>query len=276
MRRLTSVYVLFGVLLVTVMNTGCVSYFKRKECEAVNWFEYGHKVAMEGRRLSGDQFVSECRKVEAEFSETDLDRGFKGGMAKYCLPQTVFELGKKGDFFSVEMCDGENPRLLQEKHKAGVGEYCQKSNGYTAGTVGRAYNKICPKELEKDFLPEFKRGRKKYLNVLVLENEKKINDIEREILNLERERNMKSLEAQRLQIPTGAVVERRYDPMTGTVREQVVSQVSEDQTRKADDMRWQIQNIETKINSKRSEQVSLREQNRSIQLEIVGLDEKEG
>lgn len=261
----------FGLVLTQV---GCASYFTRKNCESTNWFEYGKNVAMQGRRLSGDQFVGECRKVEAEINEADLDRGFKQGMATYCLPQTVFDLGKSGEFFSSDMCDGENPRMLTERHKAGVLEYCRKGNGYSAGAKGKPYNRICPKELETAFLPEFNRGRKKYLAVMVSENEKRIYDIDREILNLERERNMRSLEAQRLQLPTGLAVERRYDPATGTMREQVVQQLSEDQKRQAEDMRNRVQSLDNQINSKRNEQVNIREKNRQIQLEIVALDEK--
>lgn len=263
---------LFALLVAT--QSGCASYFKRKDCESKNWFEYGQSVAMSGRRLTGDTFVAECRAVEAEFSEVELDRGFKQGMSKYCEPTQAFATGKAGDFFSVDMCDGSNPRALQERHKAGVNEYCLKSNGYAAGAGGRVYNGICPKNLEPAFLPEYRRGRKKYLAVLVNENEKKILDLERDAIDLERQRNMKSLEAQRLQIPSGYVVERTIDPTTGTRREQVVQSVSEEQKRAADNIRHDIQMIDSRITSKRREQLDLREKNRTIQLEVVALDEK--
>ena len=260
----------FGLLLT---QTACSSYFTRKNCEKTNWFEYGQNVAMSGKRLSGDQFVQECRKVEAEINEVDLDRGFKTGMAKYCTSGEVFALGKQGQPFSTEMCE-ENSRALTERHKAGVLEYCKKSNGYAAGAVGRAYNGICPKELEAAFMPEFRRGRKKYLSVVTLENEKMINSLERETIELERERNMKSLEMQRLQIPSGFAIERQIDPVTGALREQVVQKQTDDQKRAADDMRWQVQSLDSKINSKRKEQSALREKNREIQLEVVALDDK--
>jgi hypothetical protein len=256
------------------VQVGCASYFTRKNCENTNWFEYGKSIAMQGRRLSGDQFLSDCKKVEAAIGEVELDRGFKQGMAQYCQPQTVFDLGKAGEFFSSEMCDGENPRALSERHRAGVLEYCRKANGYSAGAKGKPYNRICPKELEGAFMPEFNRGRKKYLSVMVSENEKLIIDIDREIINLERERNLRSLEAARQQIPTGVSVERRYDPATGTVREQVVQQLSEEQKRQAENLRYQIQSLDSQINSKRNQQTDLRERNRQIQLEMIALDEK--
>lgn len=267
-----------GLLLAFVVlafsQTGCSSYFKRQECESTNWFEYGQKVALSGRRLSGDQFVIDCRKVEAEIREVDLDRGFKEGMARYCDATQVFSLGKNGDFFVPDLCDGENLRVLSERHKSGVAEYCRRSNGYTAGAAGRAYNKICPKDLEAQFMPEFNRGRKKYLSVLVLQNEGKLNQIEREIISLENERNYKSVEVARLQSTTSVVMERIVDPYTGAVREQLVQKQTDDQKRAADDARWKVQNLDSQINSKRSEQATIRERNRAIQLEAVGLDDQ--
>lgn len=263
---------IFATLVAT--QSGCASYFKRKDCESKNWFEYGQSVAMSGRRLTGDTFVNECRAVEAEFSEVELDRGFKQGMAKYCEPSQAFATGKGGEFFSVDMCDGSNPKALQDRHQAGVLEYCQKSNGYAAGASGRVYNSICPKSLEASFLQEYRRGRKRYLTTLVSENEKTILDLERQAIDLERQRNMKSLEAQRTQIPSGYVVERTVDPATGRLREQVIQSVTEEQKRAADSLRNDIQMIDNRINSKRREQLDLREKNRTIQLEVIALDEK--
>ena len=92
-------------VVIVLSTAGCASYFKRKECEKTNWFEHGQKVAMSGKRMDADPFVKECRKVEAEFSFTDLDNGFKSGMAKYCTGDNVFLVGKAGKPFSYEMCD---------------------------------------------------------------------------------------------------------------------------------------------------------------------------
>ncbi len=260
------------LLSLIVINTGCASYFTRKTCESTNWFQYGEKVAGEGRRLSGDGFINECRKVEANINEAQLDQGFKHGMANYCKVESVYDLGKRGEFFSQDMCDGENLRKLLERHKAGVNDYCQKSNGFTAGSTGKTYNRICPKELETAFLPEFNRGRKRYLGTLANENEKRIIEIDREIIGLERDRNMKQLEMQRLSMPTGLAVERKYDPVSGSYREQVINQISEDQKRAIEDMRWKIQSLDSQISQKRTEQSNLREEIRKINLEISGLD----
>ncbi len=66
--------IFFGLTL-----SSCASYFKRKACESTNWFEYGQKVAEQGQNLENDQFINECRKVEADISEPKLDLGFKKG-----------------------------------------------------------------------------------------------------------------------------------------------------------------------------------------------------
>ncbi|CAN5656051.1 hypothetical protein BH10BDE1_BH10BDE1_26920 [soil metagenome] len=273
MKHKTSI-LFMALTILLIAQTGCSSYFKRQDCEATNWYEYGKKVALTGRRLSGDQFVVDCRRVEAEIREADLDRGFKEGMDRYCDASQVFNLGKSGEFFSAEMCDGANLRQLQERHKVGVVEYCQKSNGYTAGAGGKDYNKICPKELERAFLPEFNRGRKKYLTVVVLQIDGQVNNLDREILSLENQRNYAHVEESRLRGATSVVVERTVDPATGALREQFVQRQSEEQKRAADDASWKIRNLESQISSKRQEQIKLREHSRNIQLEAVALDDK--
>jgi hypothetical protein len=153
----------------------------RKECEKTNWFEHGRKIALSGRRVTGDEHVVQCTKAEANIDSVALDRGFKTGMETYCQPETIYQVGKRGEFFSAEMCDGEQPRLLKKKHDDGVQEYCRRSNGYTAGAIGTPYNGICPKDLEPGFLPEFNRGRKAYLNTQIANAESEIKDLDSEI-----------------------------------------------------------------------------------------------
>lgn len=160
--------------IVILCITSCTSYFKRKECEKINWYDYGYNVAMSGKRLSNDNFVIECKKVEAEMSESQLDLGFKAGMSNYCKPEIVFATGKKGDFFNSDFCDPGQARQLQQKHQEGVLQFCESTNGYSFGASGRVYNQICPKSLESSFLIEYKKGRKKFLNQSILENEQRI------------------------------------------------------------------------------------------------------
>lgn len=239
------------ICLCLVSLSSCASYFKRKTCESTNWFEYGQKVALEGRRLTGDQFILECNQAEADVAEADLDRGFKSGMQKYCLPETAFQVGKNGNFFSSEMCTGQGLNLLLAKHRAGVTEYCQRSNGYTAGASGNAYNKICPVELESQFLPEFNRGRKKYLSVIVSENQKQISLLERDISRLQSELTFRKAELLRYQYT--------YNPKD----EKAVAHYSE--------LNSQVRSLEYSVNNKQGEISRLQAKNRSLNIEMVQL-----
>ncbi len=91
------------LFLLMLSLTSCASYFKRKECESINWFEHGKKVAMRGEWLNSDKTVSECRKVEAHIQESQLDQGFKNGMERYCSPTAAYMTGKGGDLFSRDL-----------------------------------------------------------------------------------------------------------------------------------------------------------------------------
>lgn len=229
----------------------CASYFKRKDCESTNWFQYGENVALEGRRLSGDQFITECFQADADVAEADLDRGFKSGLEKYCQPETIFQVGKNGNFFSTEMCVGENLTLLRSRHSAGVLEYCQRSNGYSAGAKGKAYNKICPASLEAGFLPEFNRGRRRYLQTLISDNDKQISGLEREINQLNNDLRFRRTELQRYQLS---------------------SNQSEQALQQYNSLNSQVRSLEYDLSGKKSQQTRLKEENRKLQLEIVQLE----
>ena len=99
-------------IFLTLFFLGCTSYFVRKECEKMNWYQTGFDIALRGDRISNDDKVSQCRKVEAEISESQLDTGFKAGMNRYCMPDTVYQTGKSGELFNTEFCDTSNISLL--------------------------------------------------------------------------------------------------------------------------------------------------------------------
>ena len=258
-------------LAVTFLLSSCASYFVRKDCEKVNWFQYGESVALQGRRLSGDEKILSCEKANADVDHVALDHGFKSGMANYCLPETVFQIGKRGDFFSVEMCDGEQPRLLQKRHADGVNEYCAKTNGFPAGAQGKKYNGICPKELESGFLPEFNRGRKSFLTATIAANESHIDEIENSIRQLDSERIM--LLSQMQASGEGKIVSRdvKYDPVTHSTHEEMKVTDDADAQRRRENLKWDLDRKNREIDQKRSEQENLRKANRDMKTEVATL-----
>ncbi len=60
-------------------------------------------------------------------------------------------------------------------------DYCAKTNGYTAGSSGKKYLNICPKDLEPAFLPEYRRGRKKYVQAMIESRQYDVNSLEGQI-----------------------------------------------------------------------------------------------
>ena len=156
------------LLVVSAISlASCASYFKRKECEQVNWFEHGKKVALSGSWLNSDPLLNECRKAEAEISETQVDLGFKNGVSVYCTPSRAEMIGKSGDLYSRDICEGPSINSLLAAFKKGQNDYCLKSNGYNAGVSGKKYQNVCSADQEKGFLPEYRKGRKSFLKTRV-------------------------------------------------------------------------------------------------------------
>jgi cell division protein FtsL len=263
---------LFWLLVFSpVFLTACSSCMLRQSCEKTNWFQYGEEVAMRGQRLSGDNFIVQCEKVEAEINHAALSQGFKKGMAKYCQPETVYQTGRKGEFFSPDMCDGENLTQLKKQHEKGVRDHCQKNNGYSVGASGKTYNNICPKELETDFMPEFNRGRKVYLISVTQQKEKEIGDIEHDIADLDLRRNNLLIQVQALPTNQQITRQRQYDPATKRESEQLVIAENPETKARRDGLLQDIESINHQIREKQRRRDQLRQEIRELNAEAMRL-----
>lgn len=263
---------LLVVMCLGFFMTSCASYFKRKECEKTNWFQHGQDVAMQGKNLENDNFLRECRKVEAEISEAALDQGFKKGRANYCEPETVFLTGKKGEVFQPDMCDGSNLRLLKQKHAAGVKEYCQPDNGENAGATGKPYLNVCPKELEAKFLTEFKKGRKKYLQAEIITREQKISDMDQEIADINEQKMRKMYE---LSLVGGGgqkkTIRRSNNSAYGSSVEEITTDEDPALKTRRESIKSDIDHLEYQTRTKRQEQTTVREEIRKLRAEMLTL-----
>lgn len=251
----------WSIPLLLLILTSCTSYFKRKECEKVNWYDYGYNVAMSGKRLSNDNFVIECKKVEAEMSESQLDLGFKAGMSNYCKPEIVLATGKKGDFFNAEFCDPGQAKFLQQKHQEGVVQFCEGSNGYSYGASGKVYNQICPKSLEAGFLTEYKKGRKKFLNQSILENEQRLSKLNQDSQRVKDERTryeyeLRTVETVQLVKGNNASAAQTNDPIENKRR----------------DLNTKINNLSYEINTIESQKNKAQEEIYQYKKEIITLE----
>jgi hypothetical protein len=152
---------------------GCASALKQ-QCEKTNWFEHGKKLALAGKRVNDDKFVPECKREDVRVDEGQLNLGFQAGQEQYCEPEGAFRTGRNGGFLNTDMCGENELPLLREQHAAGVNQFCSAANGFTVGASGRKYNNICPAAVEAVFLPEYRRGRRAYL-------EQRIDGLETEV-----------------------------------------------------------------------------------------------
>jgi hypothetical protein len=265
---LATIFVLVGASLLS----GCSSYFKRKECEATNWFQYGESLAMQGRRTTGDQFIFDCKRAEANISEADLDRGFKKGMSTYCTPQQAFRVGKEGDLFSQELCDGPGIREMMANHSKGLQEYCAPTNGQRAGASGKKYQGVCPKDLEVDFLKEYSKGRRTFLTGLVQRHSNQLRELETEASSAEREKRQAELALSFL--PEYKRRERvvTYDSVTRTNREEYREIEDETLKRRHETLRSSIRGAESRMDDARNKRRELQATIDSLLSEIQSLN----
>lgn len=197
----------------------CASYFKRKECEAVNWFEHGKSVALRGEWLAADKLVSECRKVEANIQESQLDQGFKNGMQRYCTPENSYKTGKEGDLFSRDLCDGPELNALLNNYRRGITDYCAKTNGQNAGASGKKYQNVCPKELEPAFLVEYRKGRKKYVQAMIASREDELRDIDGKLSNKRHQLSYTQVRLNGLESQKSSLeAQKNFTPATNTAQ----------------------------------------------------------
>ncbi|MCB0407434.1 MAG: DUF2799 domain-containing protein [Bdellovibrionales bacterium] len=248
----------FYFLMVAALGfslSGCASYFKRKECEKMNWFQYGYDKAMKGQRLQGDGFLQQCETAEAKIDYSGADQGFKAGMANYCKPEVAFQTGRNGDFFNESLCDMSGVNLLKAKHAEGVKSLCQPDHGKQKGASGWVYNNICPKELESGFLSTYRVGRKIHLQGVVKQKRSEIHTLDQQIRDSEREKNDLTIQLTAMGVASSIKNEEE----------------SESVKQRRQSLQSQLRSIKSRIQSHRSKQSQLEKEILSIESEIQSL-----
>lgn len=154
------------ILWVAQFLSGC-AYFTKSKCEKTNWFERGETLALDGKYPQNDPFLKECRKVEADINEGQLDSGWKRGRDLYCSPERAFDTGKTGKLFAPDICSSSNTKHLLAAHAKGVRAYCTPETGKLLGASGEKFNSICPDDLEVPFKQAYNKARKSHLEGLL-------------------------------------------------------------------------------------------------------------
>ena len=246
------------------VSAGCTSAMKRL-CENTNWYEHGKRVAMSGKRINADNFIKQCEKEEVIVDFSQVDLGFKAGMGKYCLPETVYLTGKSGKEFNPELCDGSPIAKLKAKHKEGVAVYCKPENAKRLGSSGKGYSKICPDSLESAFIKSYSLGRMKYLRELSRQKEKEIKLARRQERSYQSDLTKKEKQLSGLPF----VSEPKKDNKGKVINPLTNEQRAILEKRKA--LSADISKLEKKVESSRRKQSSLRQQISQHKAEAVAL-----
>jgi hypothetical protein len=258
-------------LLLAGLLAGCASYFKRKDCEKMNWYQHGYDVAMAGKRLDADDTIKQCQKVEAKMSFTELDTGFKAGMGTYCTDDNVYAVGKSGNLFSFDMCDGQSEKKMRARYSDGLRVFCTPASAYRFGASGGIYQNVCSKKEEEPWLTEYRKGRKIWLAAVIKEKELRRQQIQADINQLQR-RRASYMNEQRSIISIPVVHrEQIYDPKTGTYQEHVTQTPDEGAARHREQLSQQVNQIDYEIRGKTDEQSKLDTELSQMRTELATL-----
>lgn len=261
-----------GFCLVLGLLSSCASYMKRKECEKSNWFSIGEQAALRGERPDADKFVQECKAVEADFNSSDLDRGFKKGMAQYCTADQAVKTGKEGLVFNEEFCEPADLRVLKVKYLQGLNDYCSESGGKRIGSEGKVYTKICKGEQELSFLKGYQPARKNYLVAAA-------KSMERELLLKQKEADSKEerlirlgKEKSRLQARlTRTKMVPTVDPVTGKEKYSWVEVEDSSASSQIDFLNMQEHTLESEISKLRREMDTMSKSISAMEAEAAAL-----
>ncbi len=181
----------------SMILTGCSSCMIKQECEKVNWFEHGKKVALQGKYLEEDDQVLRCKKVD-EISHSQIDKGFKEGRDQYCTLENIYQNALLGTPVNFRMCEGMSLKNMQAKFAEGTKLFCTADSGYRYGSGGETYKNVCSPEQEKQFMPSYHKGRSTYLTSFIKDK----NDL---LQTLQKQENQLSDEINRLNFEVNAL-----------------------------------------------------------------------
>ncbi len=259
-----------GLLIYVLFQGAACSYFDRKGCEEANWYQLGFDGAMKGQRPADLPYVQNCRKLEAEFSEAQLDQGFKAGVAAYCHPDNVFLIGKQGKTLNFDFCEPSQLSRLKTRHQEGVSAYCEKGNAYQEGLRGNSYTKICPADKEDAFMKEFQRGRRKFLAATILEYQGKMAASEDKIRSLRQDESHNTLQLIALPSPRTVVV-RTYNQQTNAYTDQ--QSVEDPYHKERDSLKSKAETLASEIRQEEKQKSEYQSSIYSMQKELLTLQD---
>lgn len=226
---------------------------------------------MSGQRLDADEFTKSCQKVEAKFSFSELDAGFKAGMAKYCSLDNIFLVGKQGQRFAYEMCDGNSEAKMRAKYQEGLRVFCTPSNAYRFGTSGGVYQDVCTGKSENDWLTEYRKGRKVFLNNLVAEKERQSAEMSRKISDLELKKQRLKMERMHYSHQKEFSQEQVRNPVTGVFESRTNEGLNSMAKSESERLDREISSVDSEINGVERDKQALDKELSKLRTEMNSL-----
>lgn len=271
-KRIKYYFYLSFLFINAFTTTSCSSYFTRKGCEKVNWFQHAHDVAMRGLRLGEDSRLRECEKAETEINSAELDRGFKSGMANYCKLETAHEKGANGDSFNYEFCESNLIPKLKTRHFEGLKKFCAPDFAFSFASKGGIYKEQCPKDMTAAYMPKYRKGRQVYLRNKIASNESQVLAMDSEIQSEQQRANQITHRIASLPRTTIVSKTKKYDEITKTYKEETAVTEDPEVARQREDLEYQLRQTHQQADQKRSEQNRLRQEIHSLRSELEGLN----
>lgn len=145
------------VLIVSLSLLAACSSLSRDECLTADWETIGFEDGANGQPR---QRIGEHRKACASHGITPdreaYDAGYAEGIATFCTFDRGEQAGRSGQQ-PMAVCSGMAD--YAEGHRRGVRSYCSFDTGFEEGISGNAYDRVCPANLEAEFLVGFDEGR---------------------------------------------------------------------------------------------------------------------
>ncbi len=265
-------YALFVIAAFSL--TGCASYFKKRSCEKTNWYEFGEKVALSGKWLNSNQSLNECRKLEADVDESELDKGFKSGVSQYCTIKNAEYNGRIGGKFSEDICNGPQLNSLVQSYNKGLMFFCSKENALEVGLSGKQYENNCPTNMEKNFLVGYKKGRLVWAKQSLENKTNELSSIEKELPFQKQSVSLSEHEVRILENMKTDMENRKnlaygnQSQETITMYEIEINRISNDLSNK----RFHLESLKTTLKDMEKKQSQLKSEITSLKIELAQLN----
>jgi ribosome modulation factor len=144
--------------LSVAMLSGCATMSK-EECINANWRSLGYSDGARGVHYS---YLDKRREACGEYAVVpDNDAymsGWNEGIRGFCTSDRGYRYGVAGKAYN-HICPADVEADFLTGWRQGIRRYCAPDNGLKLGLQGRGYSGACPPEMEPAFRLAYQRGR---------------------------------------------------------------------------------------------------------------------